>query len=56
MPGASKEEIEVLVNGNDLFVRVRDARRRIALPDSVSGRSVEAVDLDRGVLAIRFSR
>jgi arsenite-transporting ATPase len=56
MPGASKEEIEVLVNGNDLFVRVRDARRRIALPDSVSGRSVESVDLDRGVLAVRFSR
>src|SRR5690606_36737846 len=33
LPGARKEELEVAVHGGDLLVRVRDAARRIALPE-----------------------
>jgi HSP20 family molecular chaperone IbpA len=35
-------------------VRVRDARRRIALPDSVAGRSIVAAKLNEGVLEVVF--
>jgi arsenite-transporting ATPase len=55
LPGASKEEVDVLVVGSDLHVRVRDARRRIALPASLEGREIESVRLTDGVLELAFS-
>jgi arsenite-transporting ATPase len=55
LPGASKEEIDVVATGDELFVRVRDARRRIALPTSLVGREVEETRLDRGCLEVVFA-
>lgn len=54
LPGASKEELEVKLAGTDLWVRVRDARRRIALPESFVGRDIEKVQLVDGVLQVGF--
>ena len=55
LPGASKEEIDILLVGADLHIRVRDARRRIALPSSLEGREIETVRLTDGVLQLEFS-
>ena len=54
LPGASKEELDVSARGSDLVVRVRDAHRLVALPDSVAGRSVRSARLADGVLAVDF--
>ncbi len=54
LPGASKEEVEVGVHGDDLVVRVRDARRLVALPASVAGRPVLGARLDAGRLEVEF--
>ena len=55
LPGASKEEVEVRVVGAEMFVRVRDARRRIALPDSLVGREHVGSELERGRLDVVFA-
>jgi arsenite-transporting ATPase len=55
LPHAEKEEIEVTACGDELLLRVRDARRRIALPASLAGRAVEGVRLAKGVLEIVFA-
>jgi arsenite-transporting ATPase len=54
LPGASKEEIEVSIHGGELLVRVRDAARRVALPESVAGRRLAGSALRGGVLEVRF--
>jgi len=54
LPGARKEELEVGLRGDELFVRVRDAARRIALPASIAGRAVGRVRLQAGTLRIEF--
>jgi arsenite-transporting ATPase len=54
LPGARKEELEVGVRGDELFIRVRDASRRVALPASLAGRAVGRVRLAGGVLRIEF--
>jgi arsenite-transporting ATPase len=54
LPGASKEEVEVGVHGGDLVVRVRDAERWIALPDSLVGLRLSRVRLHAGVLEVGF--
>jgi arsenite-transporting ATPase len=51
---ASKEEVDVLARGDELLVRVRDARRRIALPASLAGRPVASARLADGVLRVSF--
>jgi len=51
---ASADELEVTAVGSDLLVRVRDAQRRIALPDSISGRQVETALVRAGVLEVVF--
>ncbi|MEE3329569.1 MAG: TRC40/GET3/ArsA family transport-energizing ATPase [Myxococcota bacterium] len=56
LPGASKEEIDVVATGDELFVRVRDARRRVALPTSVVGREIEETRLERGYLEVVFAQ
>jgi arsenite-transporting ATPase len=51
---AANEDLDVTVRGDQLFVRVRDARRRIALPDSVAGRAIVSARLNEGVLEVIF--
>jgi arsenite-transporting ATPase len=54
LPSASKEDIELGVLGDELVIRVRDARRLVALPASLAGRSVAGTRFENGVLRIRF--
>lgn len=54
LPHATRDEVDVLVHGDELWVSVRDARRRVALPASVAGRAVAAARLERGVLEVVF--
>lgn len=55
LPGISKEEIDVVLKGADLHLRVRDGRRSIHLPDSLVGRDVERVRLREPTLEISFA-
>jgi arsenite-transporting ATPase len=55
LPHTQAEEIEVTACGDELLLRVRDARRRIALPASLAGRVVEGVRLVKGVLEVVFA-
>lgn len=55
LPGIAREEIEVSARGADLYLRVRDGRRAIGLPDSLVGRKIERVRLRAPVLEILFS-
>jgi len=55
LPGATKQELEVKLAGPDLHVRVRDAHRRVALPDSLAGRRLEWARLENGVLEVAFA-
>jgi arsenite-transporting ATPase len=54
LPNVAKEEIEVAVRGEDLHLRVRDARRAIALPASLVGRPLTSSDLRNDTLTLRF--
>jgi arsenite-transporting ATPase len=54
LPGTSKEELEVVALGGELLVRARDATRRIALPASLAGRSLDSIRLTDGRLEISF--
>ncbi len=54
LPGMAKGDVDVRVRGAELFVRVRDATRLVALPASLAGRSVAAARLEAGVLAVDF--
>ncbi|MCX5739273.1 MAG: ArsA family ATPase, partial [Proteobacteria bacterium] len=56
LPNVSKEEIEVTVHGDDLHLRVRDARRVIALPASLVGRRLTSATLRNDLLEVRFAR
>lgn len=55
LPCASKDEIDVSARGDELWLRVRDASRRIALPASARGREIESARLARGVLDVTFA-
>ena len=55
LPGASKEELDLIERGDEIVVRVRDASRIVALPESVAGRRVERARLEDGVLVIEFA-
>ena len=55
LPGISKEEVDVLVKGADLHLRVRDGRRSLQLPDSLVGREIERVRLRAPTLEISFA-
>jgi len=54
LPGASKDEIDLALRGDELIVRVRDATRIIALPTSLSGHRVKRARLVEGVLHVAF--
>jgi arsenite-transporting ATPase len=51
----SVTDVDVSTRGDELMVRVGGAQRCIALPGSVTGRAVESVQIDAGVLAIGFA-
>ncbi len=51
---AASEDVDLSIRGDQLFVRVRDARRRIALPDSVAGRAIVSARMNEGVLEVTF--
>jgi arsenite-transporting ATPase len=51
---ATSDELDLVVRGDQLHVRVRDARRRITLPDSVAGRAIKSAKLESGVLKVVF--
>ena len=55
LPGVERGELRVVPAGHDLVVHVRDAQRLVALPDSVSGRTLESVELRDGVLEVSFA-
>ncbi len=55
LPGVTKDEIDVMLKGSDLHLRVREGRRSIRLPDSLAGRRIERVRLCASVLEILFS-
>jgi arsenite-transporting ATPase len=55
LPGASKEELRVEVRGADLWIRVRDASRVVALPDVMVGRAVAHARLENEVLEVAFA-
>lgn len=54
LPNVEREDVQVTVHGRDLLVGVRDAQRRIALPDSVAGRPIGSVRLEDAVLHVSF--
>ena len=54
LPNVAKEDLDVGVHGGELHVKVRDAQRRISLPDSLAGRTVTSARLDGGILAVVF--
>jgi arsenite-transporting ATPase len=51
---ASTDELDLTAHGDQLLVRVRDAQRRITLPDSVAGRPIASAKLSDGVLEVTF--
>ena len=51
---AEHDDLDVTLHGDQLLVRVRDAQRRITLPDSVSGRAIVSARLEDGVLNVTF--
>jgi arsenite-transporting ATPase len=55
VPNVPPEEVTVRLHGRELLVTVRDARRRIALPDSVLAREVGETRVDAGVLRVWFA-
>ena len=54
LPGVSREEVDLRAAGGELVLQVRDARRLVALPDSVAGRPLGTTRLEDGVLRIGF--
>lgn len=48
-------ELDVALRGDLLYVRVRDAQRRIALPASVAGRALQSARIRDGVLEVAFA-
>ena len=54
LPSVGREEVDVLVRGDELWVAVRDFERRISLPASLVGLGVASAELVEGVLEVEF--
>jgi arsenite-transporting ATPase len=54
LPTVSREDVDVLVRGDELWVAVRDFERRISLPASLAGLGVASAELVEGVLEVEF--
>jgi arsenite-transporting ATPase len=50
-----REDVDILSTGSELHIQVRDARRRIALPESLVGHRLESSRLRDGVLEVAFA-
>jgi arsenite-transporting ATPase len=55
MPFVSKEEVDVLRDGYEVFITVGAYRRSFVLPDSLHRREIIGAKLEDGVLRVRFS-
>jgi len=55
LPGVEKSDVDVMLAGHEMHVRVRDARRRISLPASLEGRALERAQLRAGWLEVTFA-
>jgi arsenite-transporting ATPase len=56
LPTVRREEVDVLVRGDALFVSVCDLERRVALPASLAGLPIACAELVGGVLEVEFER
>jgi arsenite-transporting ATPase len=54
LPNAERDDVDVIARGDELLVRVRDAKRIVSLPASVAGCAVAGVRLAKGVLEVAF--
>ncbi len=54
LPTATLDELDLLCSGRELHIRVKDARRRLALPDSLAGHAIESARMESGVLEVVF--
>jgi arsenite-transporting ATPase len=54
VPGASRDELDVEMEGNDLIVSLGSYRRSVKLPDGLTGRSVDRAGLRGQYLEIVF--
>jgi arsenite-transporting ATPase len=54
LPTVGREEVDVLVRGDELWVSVRDCERRVSLPASLAGLAVASAELVEGVLEVEF--
>jgi arsenite-transporting ATPase len=54
VPFVSRDDLEVMRHGQELFVRIGPYRRSFVLPDSLHRRRVEKAQLEKGQLAISF--
>lgn len=54
LPTLEREEVDVLVRGDDLWIAVCDVERRVSLPASLAGRPVASAELRKGVLEVEF--
>jgi arsenite-transporting ATPase len=55
LPSVESDEVDVTARGDELFVHVRDAGRRITLPASIAGSEVASATLRDGVLEVVFA-
>lgn len=55
LPFARKEDIELGQKGNELFLSVKNERRRLVLPDTIKHKEVESARMIKGVLELTFS-
>ena len=54
VPGASRDELDIEMEGNDLIVSLGSYRRSVKLPDGLTGRSVDRAGLRGQYLEIVF--
>jgi arsenite-transporting ATPase len=55
LPSARRDEVDVWLRGDDLFVSVRDFERRFSLPGSLGGLPIEKTRWCDGVLSVHFA-
>jgi arsenite-transporting ATPase len=55
MPFVTKEEVDVVRDGHEVYLTVGAYRRSFVLPDSLHRREVIGAKLEGGVLRVRFS-
>jgi arsenite-transporting ATPase len=55
LPGACRDEVDVWLRGDDLFVSVRDFERRFSLPGSLGGLPIKETRWRDGVLSVQFA-